>query len=92
MLHGVGNSFFIMSVNKGISFDMSKSILTNGYSSQELLDMFHEFTFLSDDEKTLILSKLALFIGLSDEGKRIEKVIKSNIDYISDKIGQECLD
>lgn len=81
-----------MSVNKGISFDMSKSILTNGYSSQELLDMFHEFAFLSDDEKTLILSKLALFIGLSDEGKRIEKVIKSNIDYISDKIGQECLD
>lgn len=80
-----------MSVNKGISFVMSKSILFNGYSSQDLIDIFSEFTFLSDDEKQLILTKLALFIGLSDEGKRIEKVIKSNIDYISDKIGQECL-
>ncbi|MCF1196876.1 hypothetical protein, partial [Mangrovimonas futianensis] len=72
-----------MSVNSGVSFDMSKSILTNGYSSQDLIDMFHKFNFLSDNERQLILSKIALFIGLSDEGKRIEKVIKSNINYIS---------
>ncbi|HMB99872.1 MAG TPA: hypothetical protein VKN14_02420 [Flavobacteriaceae bacterium] len=79
-------------VHNGISFDMTKSILINGYSSQDLINMFYEFTFLSDDEKQLILSKLALFIGLSDEGNRIERVIKSNIAYISDKIGQESLD
>ena len=74
------------------SVDMSKSILSNGYSSQELTDIFHKFSFLSDDAKTLILSKIALFIGLNDNGKNVEKVLKNNINYISDKICQECLD
>ena len=74
------------------SVDMSKSILSNGYSSKELTDMFHKFDFLSDDEKTLILSKIALFIGLNENGKKVEKVLRNNINYISDKIYQECLD
>lgn len=70
---------------------MSKSILVNGYSSSELFDVINTFGFLSDDEKTLIISKIALFIGLNDNGRKVEKLLKSNINYISDKICQEQL-
>lgn len=78
---------FIMS----FTIDMSKSILVNGYSSSELFDVINTFGFLSDDEKTLIISKIALFIGLNDNGRKVEKLLKSNINYISDKICQEQL-
>lgn len=68
--------------------DVSKSILANNYESDKLLELFNSFDFLSDDQKTLILSELAFFIGLSEEGKKSEKTFRSNINYISKEIGR----
>ena len=68
--------------------DVSKSILANNYESDKLLELFNSFDFLSGDQKTLILSELAFFIGLSKEGKKSEKTFRSNINYISKEIGR----
>ena len=68
--------------------DVSKSILANNYESDKLLELFNSFDFLSDDQKTLIFTELAFFIGLSDEGKKSEKTFRSNINYISKEIGR----
>lgn len=78
-----------MDITSSICVDVSKSILINDYSSQKLIDLFDKYTFLTSMEKTLILSEVSLFIGLSEEGKKSEKVFNSNIKYISDEIIQK---